>query len=86
MSGWAPDVVVTDIGMPDRDGFDLLRAIRETSQVPVIALTAYARGEDRERALDAGFEAFISKPVDPAELRSAVSDVLGAKGPLTVNR
>lgn len=85
MSDWTPDIVVTDIGMPDQDGFDLLRAIRETSEVPVIALTAYARGEDRERALDAGFEAFISKPVDPAELRSAVSDVLGARGPLTVD-
>ena len=80
MSSWTPDIVVTDIGMPERDGFNLLRAIRETSSVPVIALTAYARGEDRERALDAGFEAFISKPVDPAELRSAVSDVLRSQG------
>jgi signal transduction histidine kinase len=76
---WTPDIVVTDIGMPDRDGFDLLRSIREVSGVPVIALTAYARGEDRERALEAGFQAFISKPVDPGELRSAVSDVLGAR-------
>jgi signal transduction histidine kinase/ActR/RegA family two-component response regulator len=79
MSSWTPDIVVTDIGMPERDGFDLLRAIREKGPVPVIALTAYARGEDRDRALEAGFEAFISKPVDPAELRSAVSDVLGEK-------
>ena len=73
---WAADIVVTDIGMPNRDGFDLLRDIREFSAVPVVALTAYAREEDRDRARLAGFDAFVSKPVDPAILRAAVADVL----------
>ncbi|HUP49504.1 MAG TPA: CHASE domain-containing protein [Thermoanaerobaculia bacterium] len=75
---WQPDTVVTDIGMPGRDGFELIRLIRQQSAVPVVALTAYAREEDRVRAEQAGFDAFISKPVDPAELRGAVAAVLSA--------
>ena len=74
---WRPDVVVTDIGMPGEDGYALLRALRESDQLPVIALTAYAREEDRGRAEEAGFDAFVAKPVDPAVLRRAVADVLG---------
>ncbi len=60
-------------------GYDLLRMLREkeaTADIPVIALTAYARLEDREAAESAGFDAFIAKPADPAELRSAVAEVL----------
>jgi signal transduction histidine kinase/ActR/RegA family two-component response regulator len=77
---WRPDVVVSDLGMPQKDGFELLRAIRESGDgfatVPVIALTAYAQPKDRERAEEAGFDAFVSKPVDPEELRRAVGAVL----------
>ncbi|HUP46805.1 MAG TPA: CHASE domain-containing protein [Thermoanaerobaculia bacterium] len=73
---WPADVVVTDIGMPQRDGFELLREIRERSDVPIVALTAYARVEDRERAAEAGFDAFVSKPVDPGSLRATIASVL----------
>jgi signal transduction histidine kinase/CheY-like chemotaxis protein len=79
-ASWRPDVVVSDLGMPQKDGFELLRAIRASrdglSGVPVIALTAYARPEDRKRAERAGFDAFVPKPVDPMELRQAVGRVL----------
>ncbi|HEX6177957.1 MAG TPA: response regulator, partial [Thermoanaerobaculia bacterium] len=81
VASWRPDVVVTDIGMPGEDGYDLLRALRETSTLPVIALTAYAREEDRGRAEEAGFDAFVAKPVDPAVLRRAVAAVLGESVP-----
>ena len=76
---WPPDIVVSDIGMPETDGYELLRQLRTTSSVPVIALTAYARPEDRERASQAGFDDFIAKPVDPKELRAAVAGVLAAR-------
>jgi PAS domain S-box-containing protein len=75
-----PDVVVTDIGMPHEDGFELLRRIRNLAtrgRVPAIALTAFARPEDRTRALRAGFAAHVSKPVDPAELVATVASVAG---------
>lgn len=67
-----PDVIVTDISMPDSDGFDLLRAIRTdghgAKEVPVIALTAYASDEDRARILSAGFTAHVPKPLDQSVL------------------
>ena len=67
-----PDVLLSDIGMPDEDGYSLLRRIRELpdalGRTPAIALTAYARSEDRTRALLAGFKAHVPKPIDPREL------------------
>lgn len=77
-----PDVLVTDIGMPDADGFELLRRVRalepeQGGRVPAIALTAFARSEDRTRALRAGFVVHVSKPVDPAELIATVASVAG---------
>ena len=75
-----PDVLVTDIGMPDADGFELLRRVRALGperggRVPAIALTAFARSEDRTRALRAGFLVHVSKPVDPSELVATVASV-----------
>jgi CheY-like chemotaxis protein len=75
-----PDVLVTDIGMPGVDGFALLRRVRALGparggRVPAIALTAFARSEDRTRALRAGFLVHVSKPVDPAELVATVASV-----------
>jgi signal transduction histidine kinase len=66
----APHVVVSDISMPDEDGFALLRRVRggDSAGVPVVAITAYARDEDREHALSAGFAAYMAKPFDPQEL------------------
>jgi CheY-like chemotaxis protein len=75
------DVVLSDIGMPGRDGFDLIRALRSfpnprVRQAPAVAVTAFARGEDRERILAAGFDAHVAKPVEPRELFAAVTDVV----------
>lgn len=82
---WPTDVLVCDIGLPDDDGYGLLRRLRnlpEGENIPAIALTAYARPEDRVRALAAGFLAHLSKPLDPdsllREISSAVSAVHGA--------
>ena len=83
-----PDVVVCDIAMPGRDGFAFVREIRslptgEGGAVPALALTAYARREDREYALGQGFQAHLSKPVEPAELVMAVARLAGARERLT---
>jgi CheY-like chemotaxis protein len=78
-SDGAPDVVVSDIGMPHEDGYALLRRMREIHErrhVPAIALTGYTRPEDRERALSAGFAAHVPKPVDPDRFVQIVVDVL----------
>jgi signal transduction histidine kinase len=81
-----PDVVVSDIGMPQIDGYELLRRVRGLGHargggVPAIALTAFARSEDRTRALRAGFLMHIAKPVEPAELAAAVASIVGRTGP-----
>ncbi len=77
-----PDLLITDIGMPDADGFELLRRVRALGaerggNTPAIALTAFARSEDRTRALRAGFLAHLSKPVEPSELVATVASVTG---------
>ena len=77
-----PDVLVSDLGMPDVDGFELLARVQQLGpekggKVPAIALTAFARSEDRLRALEAGFRAHISKPVEPSELIATVASVVG---------
>jgi len=71
----APDVVVSDLAMPDSDGYEFIRRFREltltrrgSASVPVIALTAYGSTQDRDRALSAGFDRLLAKPFDPAEL------------------
>ena len=77
-----PHVLITDIGMPVADGYELLRRVRELGparggRVPAIALTAFARSEDRTRALRSGFMVHVSKPVDPSELVATVAAVAG---------
>jgi PAS domain S-box-containing protein len=74
------DVILSDIGMPDVDGYEFLRRARKLLQqsqrrIPAIALTAFARSEDRTRALQAGFLVHVSKPVDPGELCATVASV-----------
>jgi signal transduction histidine kinase len=70
------DVVVSDIGMPEVDGYELLNLIRARGNlVPAIALTAFARAEDRDKALVAGYAAHLSKPVEPPALIAAVAEV-----------
>jgi signal transduction histidine kinase/CheY-like chemotaxis protein len=73
-------VLVSDIGMPGRDGYDLIRSVRQKyapEAVPAIAVTAFARVEDRDRALDAGFQIHLAKPVDPYEMTRAVAKLRG---------
>ncbi|HEX7294936.1 MAG TPA: PAS domain S-box protein [Pyrinomonadaceae bacterium] len=79
---WRPAVMVCDIGMPEEDGLDFIREIRqlppeEGGNTPAIALTGYARIEDRIRALEAGYEMFIPKPVQASELCSMVASLVG---------
>ena len=75
------DVLVSDIGMPNEDGFALSRNLRqfEDSQsrprLPALALTAYARTEDRRRAILAGFQAHLAKPVESGELLAIVASL-----------
>jgi PAS domain S-box-containing protein len=77
-----PDVIVSDIGMPDEDGFALIRMIRALPSgcggaTPAIALTAYARAEDRVNALVSGFQHHLAKPVEPAELIAVIASLVG---------
>lgn len=74
------DILVSDIGMSGMDGITLIRAIRERSQqrggdVPALALTAYAGGDTQRRALEAGFQAYLTKPIDASDLISAVGSL-----------
>ncbi len=80
-----PDVLISDIGMPDVDGFDLLRRVRALGsarggRIPAIALTAFARSQDRTRALQAGFLVHVAKPVEASELIATVATVAGRTG------
>jgi PAS domain S-box-containing protein len=75
-----PDVLIADIGMPDATGYDLVAHVRSSetagARMPVLAVTAYARDEDRRRALAAGFDAHLPKPVSPEALIIAVQRLL----------
>ncbi|HZS08495.1 MAG TPA: response regulator [Blastocatellia bacterium] len=80
--GERPDILISDLGLPERDGYDLIAAVRELEgaqekQTPAIALTAYTRVEDRLRVLGAGFQMHIPKPVEPAELLAVVASLTG---------
>ena len=75
---FAPDVVLSDIGMPGHDGYELIARLRELPggrTIPAVALTALARTEDRTRALRAGFQLHVPKPVDSAELIAVVQNL-----------
>jgi PAS domain S-box-containing protein len=77
LADFNPDVLVSDIGMPERDGYDLIREIRalgyDAEDLPAVAVTAFASPEDRRRALDAGFQVHLAKPVDPHELTAVIA-------------
>jgi CheY-like chemotaxis protein len=80
---FAFDLIVSDIGMPEMDGYMLMQQIRsilQDSQVPAIALTAYAGEVDQQQALQAGFQQHLSKPVQPEELVRTIATVLRRKG------
>jgi len=79
-----PHVLVSDIGMPDQDGYDLIREVRRRGQsakdLPALALTAFARGEDASKATAAGFQRHLSKPVDIGEFAGALASLTGLNG------
>ncbi|BAZ54014.1 response regulator receiver protein [Nostoc sp. NIES-4103] len=83
LNHWQPDVFIFDIAMPGEDGYTLIRKVRAMTayrerKVPAVALTAYADSEDRIRALEAGFQTHVPKPVDPSELVEIVADVVAS--------
>ena len=80
-----PNVLVSDIGMPGEDGYALIRKIRaldaeQGGRIPAVALTAYARADDRTQAILAGFQMHVPKPVNPAELAAVVANLAGRTG------
>jgi PAS domain S-box-containing protein len=80
-----PDVIVSDIGMPGKDGYTFLREVRalpaaEGGRTPAIALTAFARSEDRTRAMLAGYQVHVAKPIEPQELVATVASLAGRMG------
>jgi len=79
---WQPELLISDIEMPEADGYQLIRKLREMEscrgrRAPAIALTAYARTEDRLRSLSAGFDMHVTKPVEPVELLTIVASLTG---------
>lgn len=88
LPGWQPGVLVSDIGMPQEDGYDLIRQVRALAPskgglVPAMALTAYARSTDRERALELGFNRHVSKPIDPATLAALVAELAAPRAEIS---
>ena len=76
---WRPDVLISDIGMPDEDGYELIRQVRaqpdKQKNIPAIALTAFARTQDRLKVLSAGYQMHVPKPIEPRELITVVASV-----------
>jgi PAS domain S-box-containing protein len=82
---WRPSIVVSDIGMPGEDGYQFIQRFRmwereSGSWTPAVALTAYARTEDRVRALAAGYQIHVAKPIEPVEFALVVAGQLGRRG------
>jgi CheY-like chemotaxis protein len=78
---WRPDILVADISMPEMDGYQLIRRVRSFGaqaggSLPAVALTAMARVEDRVKALSAGYQMHVAKPVEPDELREVVASLV----------
>ena len=76
-----PQVLVVDLGMPEMEGFELITGLRKSNNlairnIPAAALTAFARSEDRTKALRSGFEMHLAKPVDPGELVASVATLV----------
>ena len=81
---WKPDLLVSDIGMPNEDGYSLIQKVRKMKSkwardIPAIALTAYATVQDRTRALDSGFQVHLAKPIEPETLVRSIAGVAGRK-------
>jgi CheY-like chemotaxis protein len=88
LSRFHPHVLISDIAMPDEDGYAFMQRVRampmpETAAIPSLALTAYARPEDRAKALAKGFTTHLGKPINPRDLIAAVASLAGFARPLT---
>lgn len=82
LNSWKPDIIISDIGMPMEDGYQLISRLRkdpETREIPAIALTAYASSSDKVKALNAGFQIHMAKPLDPADLLETIADLSGCR-------
>ena len=82
VQSFRPDVIVSDIGMPDQDGHQFMHQVRALAadnggRTPAVALTAFARSEDRTRAMNAGYQAHVPKPVEAQELVATVRSLAG---------
>ncbi|HSK72680.1 MAG TPA: ATP-binding protein, partial [Pyrinomonadaceae bacterium] len=83
---WQPQIIISDIGMPEEDGYSFMRRVRlwekeakpDESLIPAVALTAYAHADDREKALDSGYQMHVAKPVEPIELASLVESFINS--------
>lgn len=89
-TGPKPDVIVSDIGMPEENGLSLLQQVRALNEdqggrIPAIAVTAFARAEDRTAALRAGFNLHLAKPIEPSELIAAIANLVGRVEPETAS-
>jgi CheY-like chemotaxis protein len=76
-----PDVLISDIGMPGEDGYQLIRKVRALAQerggnIPAIALTAYAGEADRRRVLASGYQVHMAKPIEPSELLQTIAGLI----------
>jgi len=80
---WKPDLLVSDIGMPNEDGYSLIKKVRKLrskrSKLPAVALTAYATKEDKARALETGFQMHVAKPIEPETLVMSIASTVGRK-------
>ena len=85
LSNSQPDILICDLEMPEMDGYSFISKLRQdesvngNARIPALALTAHARVEDRERALRAGFQSHLAKPVEPAELARLLSTIFARK-------
>jgi signal transduction histidine kinase/ActR/RegA family two-component response regulator len=84
LASWRPDVLVGDIEMPGEDGYTLIRRVRALNRqaggrTPAVALTAYSRTQDRDRAVNAGYTMHVPKPVDPGEFTVIIASLAGAR-------
>jgi CheY-like chemotaxis protein len=85
MEEWQPHVLVSDLGLPGEDGYSLIRKVREKESregmfIPAVALSGYARIEDKAQALAAGYQLHLAKPISPLELTNAVAGLMGRAG------
>ena len=80
---WKPDLLVSDIGMPNEDGYSLIKKVRKLrskrAKLPAVALTAYATKEDKARALETGFQMHVAKPIEPETLVMSIASTVGRK-------